>query len=109
MEAPDWLVERLAETPEPLRRELATVVEELDASEDLADGFLAAAGRRLESVYGRLGDRESAFDLLAADGLLTFACEAAAVSDPAHIAERCQAMGPSGRLGELAGLWARRS
>lgn len=109
MKAPDWLAERLAETPEPLRSELAAVVEGLPASEDLADGLLVAAEQRLEAVYGRLGARESAFDLLAADGLLTLACEAAAVSDPARIAERCRAMGPSGRLGALAGRWARRS
>lgn len=108
MSVPDWLVRRLEESPEPLRRDLRSTIGELSADADLSEALLEAACRKLESVRGRLNAREAAFDLLVADGLLTLACEAAAIADPGRLAERCQAMGPGGKLGRLASDWAGR-
>ena len=104
-----WLLERLAASPEPLRTRLSEVVQDLNEDTDLARRLMKAACEFLESVYGRLEDREAAFDLLVADGLLTLACEAVAASDPDHVVERCRSMGPGGELGELAARWAGRS
>lgn len=108
MTRPDWLERRLSESPEPLRGRLHSAVGELEPGADLSEALLNAACQILYTVRGRLEDREAAFELLVADGLLTLACEAAAISEPAALAQRCQAMGPGGRLGRLAGDWAGR-
>jgi hypothetical protein len=104
-----WLRGRLALSPEPLRRRLEAAVENLDPGTDLAESLLVAAIDLLEDVRSRLHNREAAFELLVADGLLTLACEATAFSEPENAAERCRAMGPSGALGRVAERWARRS
>lgn len=109
MRQSDWLSERLAETPAELRRHLELAIDSIDGDLDIVTELMEAAVRLLESVRGRAGAREAAYDLLAADGLLTLACEAAAISDPDNVAERCRAMGPSGVLGELAARWAERN
>ncbi len=108
MTRPRWLEERLAESPELLRSGVRSAIENLRPDGDLAEALLEAACRTLDAVRGRLEDREAAFELLVADGLLTLACEAAAKSDADALAERCRAMGPGGRLGRLAGDWAGR-
>jgi hypothetical protein len=97
----DWLEARLAESPEPLRLRLESVIAELDADGDPAVSLLEAARRTLSGIGSRVHERATAFDLLLADGLLTLACEAAARSDPDGLPERCRAMGPGGHLGEL--------
>lgn len=104
-----WLEQRLRESPAPLRTRLEAALAGLEEVDDLAEGLLAAACRTLQDVIGRGGEREAAFDLLVADGLLTLACEAVALSDPERLEERCRAMGPSGELGRLTERWARRS
>lgn len=76
---------------------------------DPIDGLVDAACRLLDVVRVRIEDRETAYDLLAADGLLSLACEAAATYDAENLATRCREIGPGGRLGELAALWAERS
>ena len=40
--------------------------------------------------------------------LLTLACEAAAVTDPETLADRCRIMGPGGKLGSVASRWVGR-
>jgi hypothetical protein len=109
MMAVDWLRDRLAGSPAPLRGRLQAAVGQLEDEADLCGALLAAACRLLESTRGRLDRREAAFDLLTADGLLTLACEAAALDDPERVAQRCQAMGPSGEFGRLAEHWVGRS
>ncbi len=108
MRADGWLQERLAESPEPLRQRLEAVVERLNPDQRLDEALLGAATELLEGVRRRLDRRDSAFDLLVADGLLTLACEAVAISDPERVVERCRAMGPDGELGRIAVRWAGR-
>lgn len=105
----DWLRLRVVESPAPLRERLEEAVANLDPKVDLPDALMAAASALLEGARDRLKSRDAAFDLLAADGLLTLACEAAAFSDPGALAERCRAMGPGGELGRVAGRWVGRS
>lgn len=106
MRRDDWLAERLADSPEPLRARLAKEIDAIPEGADPVEGFMEAACRLLDGVRGGIDQRAAAFDLLAADGLLTLACEAAAVYSPDAIVERCRRMGPGGRLGELAAEWA---
>ncbi|MGD2216041.1 MAG: hypothetical protein PVJ64_04770 [Gemmatimonadales bacterium] len=103
------LQSKIADSPLPLRERLAEVIAGIDPAVDLADALLAAARQLLEDVRDRLESRDAALDLLAADGLLTLACEVAAASDPETLEERCRAMGPSGELGRIAERWAGRS
>jgi len=109
MTAEDWLRLRLAESPTPLRERLEGPIAKLTPDVDLPDALMAAACELLERARDRLDSRESAFDLLAADGLLTLACEAAAFSNPETLAEHCRAMGPGGELGRVADRWMGRS
>lgn len=102
---PSWLDERIADTPEPLRGKLQAAVSELEPEGELTRELLRAATRRLESVRSALHQREAAFDLLVADGLLTLACEAAAFGHPERVGELCREMGPGGELGRLADRW----
>jgi hypothetical protein len=104
----DWLRKRLQDSPPPLRERLESHVAQLDGEADLSEALVVAACDLLDSIRDRLDQREAAFDLLAADGLLTLACEAAAYSDPETLAERCRGMGPDGELGRLAERWVRR-
>jgi hypothetical protein len=101
----DWLERRLAESPAPLRQRLEAPLAGLDARDDIAAALLAAAIGLLEGARGRLASRDAAFDLLAADALLTLACEGAAYSHPDTVAERCHDMGPGGELGRVAERW----
>lgn len=55
---------------------------ETDASMALHDRFAAAALGALEEVVRRPSERRTARTLLAADALLTYACEAAAEAGP---------------------------
>jgi hypothetical protein len=102
---PLWLSERISDTPEPLREKLQAAIGELDPEGEPTRELLRAAIRRLESVQNRLHQREAAFDLLVADGLLTLACEAAAFGHPERVGELCREMGPGGELGRLAARW----
>jgi len=105
----DWLRERLQDSPSPLRERLEAHVARLDDESDLSGALVAAACDLLDSIRDRLDQREAAYDLLAADGLLTLACEAAAFADPETVADRCRSMGPDGELGRVAERWVRRS
>lgn len=109
MTVPAWLTERLADSPPPLRERLASAIEELDPNVGLAAGLLEAACQTLDDIRARINEREAAFGLLVADGLLTLACEAAADSGPRTVADECREMGPGGELGRLAARWAGRS
>jgi hypothetical protein len=72
-----WLAERSPPAPEPFQPWLATE----SRSGDLVDVLCRAARASLADALARPGrNRESAFRLLAADALATYACEAAAES-----------------------------
>ncbi len=108
MMSEEWLRDRLRNSPPPLRERLEYHVARLGSEAELPGSLVAAACDLLDGIRDRLDDREAAFDLLAADGLLTLACEAAAFSDPDTLEERCRGMGPDGELGRLAERWVRR-
>lgn len=79
-EASRELPGRLSEVPEAFRPHLDVPDRGATPEERLTDAGIRALGRALASG-SRL--RASAFDLLAADGLITYACEAALESaDP---------------------------
>ena len=103
-----WLQAKISESPLPLQQRLRDAVAGIDPAADLPGELLAAARDLLDSLRGYMERRASALDLLVADGLLTLACEAAALSDPEALAERCRDMGPSGELGRVALRWAGR-
>ncbi len=104
-----WLQERIDQSPLPLQARLREAVSAIDPAADLPKALLAAARDLLDGVRDRVEHRDAALDLLAADGLLTLACEAVASLDEEALAERCRAMGPSGELGRIAERWAGRS
>ena len=77
-DAARWLDAREEPPPASVRRVVDAWVSETDPSTALHDRFAAAALRALEAVIRGPSDRASASTLLAADALLTYACEAAA-------------------------------
>ncbi len=68
----DWLASRTPAPPEALPLPVE------DASGDLAATLADAGALALERALTGQGERSGAYDLLAADGLLTYACESAA-------------------------------
>ncbi len=78
-----WLARRRPEPPDELADALRESLREVGKVEGATEDALGEAGLwRLEEARMRLGRvRESAFHLLAADALITYACEAALESD----------------------------
>jgi hypothetical protein len=80
-----WLGTRTADAPPPLRecvREYAGRAHGTDPAQALASAGRQALARATESP----GDRSSALDLLAADGLITLALLWTAEHEPARLA-----------------------
>ncbi|MFO7894778.1 MAG: hypothetical protein R6U63_13665 [Longimicrobiales bacterium] len=73
-----WLDERREPAPQSIRTEIDALLAESDPSAPLPDQFAAAALRALEAIVAEPSERATAWTLLAADALLTYACEAAA-------------------------------
>ncbi|MGK7313601.1 MAG: hypothetical protein ACN0LA_15410 [Candidatus Longimicrobiales bacterium M2_2A_002] len=73
-----WLDERASEAPPSVRLMVEERVAETDPSAPLHDRLAAAGLTALEDVVARPSERRTAATLLAADALLTYACEAAA-------------------------------
>ena len=80
-----WLAERTPPAPAELTAWLKISSEELDPEVEvgsLPKALVNAGLRHLESAVARPGrDREAAHQLLAADALVTYACEAASEAD----------------------------
>lgn len=80
-----WLDGRSPPPPEDLRGRILDAVGDGDGASDaevVAEALLDAALSRLAVARSRPGRvRETAFELLVADALLTYACEAALESD----------------------------
>ncbi len=96
-----WLDARTIDAPASLRtrvsRALAGTPEQSDSlPQTLADAALAA----LERVLANPSERAAAFDLLAADALLTYAFEAAAEQGGDAVLELSNAYSPA-RFNEL--------
>lgn len=87
-----WLVAREPSPPEPLREALRDVgIGGRDATgrSSLAESLSTAARERLDRALARPGrERKSAFRLLEADALFTYACEAALEGEDAMAALR---------------------
>ena len=115
-EARAWLDARHPRPPASLRAAMARA---LDRSAAEPAGVLSSPARAahgspagrlagaalaaLREVVGGEGGRASAADLLAADALLTYACEAAAEEGPAALEALTVALGPGHFEGLLEG------
>ena len=97
-----WLEPRLRDVPSSLRERIVTAVREAGSGKREADGVgstlpasrfplpdtLRAAGERLlGTARSAPPSRDTALTLLAADGLMTFACEALAEEAPERLGE----------------------
>lgn len=72
-----WLAERAPAPPDALR------LPRIDGAGDPVEMLTDEGVRLLDRALTGAGERKGAFDLLAADALLTYACEAAArCADP---------------------------
>lgn len=80
----DWLTRQLAAAPPSLAERLRAAVE---GSVEGGSGALAEAAleRLRAAALSPDRDRETAYQLLAADALLTYACQAAAEEGPAAL------------------------
>jgi hypothetical protein len=86
MELPkDWLAARTPPAPDPLRAWFADtdVVADPDrGGRSVSESLLEAGVVHLEKAVARPGrHREAAYQLLAADALITYGCEAASEAD----------------------------
>jgi hypothetical protein len=86
--AAEWLSARSAAAPAALVDASLDAVREVEA-EDVPGALGEAGVRRLERVLASPADRSAALDLLVADGLLTYACEAAAAEPAAALDVLC--------------------
>lgn len=77
-----WLDARLPSAPRSVRMALDPWLAETDPAEPLHRRLALAGLRALEAVVARPSERSTATTLLAADALLTYACEAAAEAGP---------------------------
>lgn len=84
-----WLDGRDPPPPVELRSRLD---DDLGGTAHLAARLTEAAVRRLRQARARPGERAAAFDLLAADAYLTYACEAAV--DPGVRSAGTEGAGP---------------
>ncbi|HEX6558781.1 MAG TPA: hypothetical protein VF021_04945 [Longimicrobiales bacterium] len=73
-----WLDDRVADAPAALRSRMLSALRETPAAGALPDLLAGAALLCLRRALRDPAGRASALDLLAADALLTHACEAAA-------------------------------
>jgi hypothetical protein len=89
-----WIDRRRPAPPVELRSFVLTALDAGDRGRPTGPALAEAGRARLAAALGSPGRvRESAFELLAADALLTYACEAALASDD-----------PEGSLLAIAGL-----
>ena len=77
-EAARWLETRIADAPAPLRARMLNALVATDTDDDVATQLAQAAMTCLSASLHNTNERACAHDLLAADALLTHACEAAA-------------------------------
>lgn len=80
--ARDWLAARSPAPPERLAARMRQMVDRTGRRDDLVDELGAAALACLRSALAATTRTDAALDLLAADGLLTYAWEAAAAGGP---------------------------
>lgn len=83
----DWVGRHDTRAPAELRERMRDMLTRAGAGTPLTDALIDAAVDCLRRALWRSGDRAGAMDLLAADALLTFACEAAVDDGPDSLAE----------------------
>ena len=94
-----WLASRTPAPPTALAEKMA---EALGAREgEIPDALAAAAIDELRRVLASDGGRDVAIDLLAADALLTHACEAAAEAGPEALERLLDAVSPASLAQDL--------
>ncbi|MCI0435681.1 MAG: hypothetical protein L0271_18850 [Gemmatimonadetes bacterium] len=84
-----WLGARLQRAPVGLRARMQDALDGIDSSGEPSDTLLEAAAACIARAVALQQDRRAALDLLAADGLLTIACDAA--TDAGEFARRASA------------------
>jgi len=93
MSATAWLAQRRSAPPASLAEAVARYAAGREAG-DVPEQLAAAAMDALETALERPEDRAGAWDLLAADALLTYAFEAAAEEGAAAVERLAAALGP---------------
>ena len=73
-----WLETHIAEAPAQLRERMQRALANADETKPVAQQLSDAAMSCLSASLSNTGERSCAIDLLAADALLTHACQAAA-------------------------------
>ena len=101
-EALAWLAPRLAAAPADLADRMRSAVAD-GSGAPVPDALAAAALACLRRGIDGGERRAAALDLLAADALLTHACEAAAEEDPSALAAFCQRLSDDRLAPLLAG------
>jgi hypothetical protein len=77
-EAGTWLSERIADAPDPLRERMLEALAEVNGADTIHDQLAQASAICLRNAMAEQALRVCAIGLLAADALMTHACEAAA-------------------------------
>jgi hypothetical protein len=96
-----WLDARAVDAPASLRARMSrALAHSPDVSDSLPQALAEAALAELERVLAQPSERAAAFDLLAADALLTYAFEAAAEQGGDAVLDLCNAYPPA-RFDEL--------
>jgi hypothetical protein len=100
--AGDWLAARDGTVPPALAARMAAAVDAVPtgAGPDVPGRLAHAALDCLRTAFDDCDDRAAALHLLAADALVTAACEAAAQAGLATLEELCDALSPQ-RLAAL--------
>lgn len=80
-DATHWLSQRVTDAPEQLRARMFAALDMASATAPVHERLALAASDCLMRALRDQASRASALDLLAADALLTHACEAAAEID----------------------------
>ena len=84
--AQTWLSERFRGIPDALRTRLQQVLTHNHHDGEPAEVFARLARATIGELRGD-GSREDALTLLAADALMTYACEATAEGEPERLAD----------------------
>lgn len=97
-----WVAGRLEDAPARLREAALAAWDAAGGGEPESAGGAArctrAALHLLRDAERIARERAGALDLLAADALLTLACERIAEADPGRLAEFARSIGPAGSL-----------
>jgi hypothetical protein len=98
--ARDWLLRRVPPAPRELLDRVLIALDSAAPAADLPSQLGEAALVCLAAALAHVDQRAAAFDLLAADALLTYGCEAAAEVEPGALARFARDYGAA-RLAQL--------